>query len=88
MDKIKCLWRGIFNYGQSIEKPIYRAAYTKKQAWKLMCDILAKKHGVHPSHVYALFDGHKDNFEITVETAYREVEDNLEEPMKAIERRY
>ena len=72
--KIKKLWRGVFNYASSVEKPLYRYAYTEEQAWKVMCDFLAKKHGVHPSHVYGLFDGSKSNFEITIEVDFREGE--------------
>ena len=72
--KPKTLFRGVFSYARSVEEPIYRYAFTKKQAWKLMCDEIARRHEIHPSHVYALFDGSKSNFEITVEMEIRESE--------------
>ncbi len=71
---MKKLWRGFFNYSGAVEKPLYRYAHTKRQAWKIMCDSLAKKHGVHPSHVYGLFDGSRNNYEITIEIDFREGE--------------
>lgn len=72
MSKPKTLWRGVFNYGRSVERPMYRAAYSRRQAWKLMCDELAKKHGVEPRYVYSLFDGSKQNFEIEPEIIWDE----------------
>ena len=54
---------------------MYRQAFTKRQAWKLFCDIIAKRHEIHPSHVYALFDGSKRNFDITIETEFMEDND-------------
>ena len=72
--KCKTLYRGVFSYSRSVEKPIYRYAFTEKQAWRLMCDCLAKKHEVHPSHVLALFDGSKANFSIEIETEFHEKE--------------
>lgn len=70
--KEKTIYRGIFNYERSVEKPMYRYAYTEREAWKIMCDELAKRYNVHPSHVYAIFDGSKQNFEITVEIEFKE----------------
>ncbi len=72
--KPKTLWRGVFNYAQSVEKPLYRHAYTKKQAWKIMCDFLARKYGLHPSVIYNHFDGSKNNYELTIELEFREGE--------------
>ncbi len=73
---MKNLYRGSFSYASSVEKPLYRFALSKKQAWYLMCQAIAKKHEVRDSYVYGLFDGSRPNFEITVEMEYREGEDN------------
>ena len=75
MAKVKTLWRGVFCYNHFVEKPIYRQAFTKKQAWKIMCDYLAVKHEVHPRYVYAMFDGNRDNFSIEPETVWKELDD-------------
>ena len=70
----KTLWCGLFNYSCELER-IFAYAYTKEQARVIMCRRLAKKHEVHPSHVYALFDGSKQNYEITIEVDFREGEE-------------
>lgn len=62
----KIAYRGAFNYRQTAII-IYRSAFSKRQAWKLMCDELARRDGVHPSVVYNLFNGEKDNFTIEEE---------------------
>lgn len=55
------LFKGIFNY--SCEMVIkYTHAKTESSAKMRMINQLAKEHGVHPSHVYAIFDGSKDNY--------------------------
>ena len=71
--KMKHLWRGAFSYKCSMEPIMYRYAYTKRQAWKVMCDEIAKRNGVIPSYVYNLFDGSKPNFEIKIETEFKEI---------------
>ncbi len=71
--KLKTLFRGAFNFHQTA-KVLYAYAYTKRQAWAIMCQRLAKKDGVHPSAVYGIFDGSRDNYEITVEMEVRENE--------------
>ena len=71
---VKTLWRGAFNYARSMEPILYRYAYTKKQAWKIMCDAIAKRNDVPKSYVYGIFDGSKQNFEITIEMEVREDE--------------
>ncbi len=76
MVKVKSLYRGVFNYARSVERPIYRYAFTERQAWKLMCDEIARRHEIHPSYVYTLFDGSRGNFEITLEVDFREGEGN------------
>jgi hypothetical protein len=73
--RCKNLFRGVFNYARSVEPVMYRHAFTERQAWKLFCDEIAKRHEVHPSHVYALFDGSQRNHEITIETEFKEVDD-------------
>lgn len=70
--KQKTLWRGVFTYARFVEEPIYRAAHTKRQAWLVMCNYLAKKHGVCRSYVYNLFDGSQANFEIDKEIIWEE----------------
>ncbi len=75
--KIKSLWRGCFNFRQSV-KVMYAFAYTERQAWAVFCQRLAKRDGVHPSVVMGLFDGKRDNFEITVETEFKEDENDAD----------
>jgi hypothetical protein len=72
MVKPKQLWRGAFNYQRSMEPIMYRYAYTKRQAWKVMCDEIARRNDVPYSYVYSYFDGSKANFEITVEMEVKE----------------
>ncbi len=71
--KIKNCYRGAFNFHQTA-KVMYAYAYTERQAWAIFCQRLAKKDGVHPSVVYNLFDGSKDNHEITIEMEVKEDE--------------
>ena len=72
--KAKSLWRGAFNYRQTAVV-LYRYAHTERQAWLQMCRSLARKDGVPPSVVLCLFDGSRDNFEITIETEWKEDSD-------------
>jgi len=71
---LKNLFRGVFNYHQTAIV-LYRYANSKRQAWLVMCRFLAEKDGVHPSVVMGLFDGIQDNYEITIETEWKEAED-------------
>ena len=71
--KVKTLFRGAFNFHQTA-KVMYTYAYTERQAWAVFCQRLAKKDGVHPSAVYGIFDGSRDNYEITVELEVKEDE--------------
>ena len=41
---IKQLWRGVFNFQREVTV-LYAHAFTKRQAWLVMCKRLAKKHG-------------------------------------------
>lgn len=74
MEVVKQLWRGCFNYSRSVEV-LYAHAFSKEQARVVMCNRIARKHGVHPSATLSLFDGSKDNFEITIEREIKEDED-------------
>jgi hypothetical protein len=71
--KIKSLYRGAFNYAHAVEIE-YAYAYTANQAKAVICRRLAKKHGVGFLTVWQLFDGSRDNFEITIELEVREDE--------------
>lgn len=75
MEKIKNKYRGVFNYSREVYI-LYRYAFTEKQAWKLMCDEIARLHEVHPSHVFAMFDGSRDNFSIEVELEIKEIDED------------
>ena len=46
---------------------MYAYAYTKRQAWAIMCRRLAEKDGVGVLTVMSLFDGKSENYEITIE---------------------
>ena len=72
--KVKTLFRGAFNFHQTAIV-LYRYAHTERQAWLQMCRYLAEKDGVLPSVVLTLFDGSRDNFEITIETEWKEDSD-------------
>ncbi|MCR4307531.1 MAG: hypothetical protein NUV80_03150 [Candidatus Berkelbacteria bacterium] len=65
-NKIKQLWKGTFAYRQE-PHVLYRFAYTKRQAWAVMCRDLAKKQDVAPSVVMNYFNGETPNFEIKIE---------------------
>jgi len=67
----KHLWRGAFNYRQSAIV-LYTYAHTERQAWLVFCRRLAKKHDVSARTVMGLFDGTKDNYQITMEVEYRD----------------
>ncbi len=70
---IKQLWRCVFSYNCGLERE-FVYAYTNKQAKVLACRRLARKHGIHPSHVYALFDGSRANFSVEPEILFKEVD--------------
>jgi len=57
--KYKCC----FNYSHEIVV-LYEWAWSGRQAKNFAMRKLAKKHGVHPACLFALFDGSRDNFEI------------------------
>lgn len=64
---LKPIWRGTF-----AKKPMpitmYRAAYSKKQAWMNMCREIAKSQGVPDSVVMKHYDfDSEENFEIKIE---------------------
>lgn len=70
--RLKSLWCGVFNY--RLEVCIeYAYAYSKRQAWFIMCRRLAERHDVHPSVVMDLFDGSRDNYTIELEMEFNEV---------------
>ncbi len=64
------LWKGAFNYSRAI-LTVYSYATTEKGAKTKMINQIAKKHEVHPSHVFALFDGSKPNFKIEIDKVWR-----------------
>ncbi len=70
---MKNLYRGAFNRCQT-PLILYRQAYSYKQAWRLFCHEMAKKDSVDPHVVMGLFDGSRDNFDITIETEFKEIE--------------
>lgn len=72
--KVKSLWRGAFNFHQTA-RVMYTYAYTERQAWAIFCQRLAKKDKVHPSAVYGIFDGTRDNYEVKIETEFKEIEE-------------
>jgi hypothetical protein len=72
--RIKNLYRCMFNYSRELQI-LYRYAYTDRQAWLQCCRYLADKHGVHPSHVMALFNGDKNNFKFEIVMEMKEVEE-------------
>lgn len=72
--KIKNLYRGAFNFAHAVEFE-YAYAYTERQAKAIMCRRLANKHGVGFLTVWQLFDGSKNNFEITIEMEVTQIDE-------------
>jgi len=70
-DKCKQLFKGVFSYRCELQRE-YAYAFSKEQARVVMCRRLAKKHGVHQSVVLSMFNGERDNYQITIETEMRE----------------
>ena len=76
--KIKNLYIGRFNLKRlSYVERCY--AYSKKQAYFILCRRIAKKEGVDPNMVYNIFNGEKDNFRIELEIEFNELNENLKE---------
>ena len=67
----KHLWRGAFSYSHEAHI-LYTYAHTERQAWLIFCRRLAKKHDVSVQTVMGLFDGKKDNYQITTEVEYHD----------------
>jgi len=68
---IKNLYRGAFSYSHEAHI-LYTYAHTERQAWLIFCRRLAKKHDVSLQTVMGLFDGEKDNYQITMEVEYHD----------------
>jgi len=64
MSKCKSKYRGVFNYNRIVTVE-YAWAYTKTQAWSVICKRLADRDGVGFLSVMSKFNGKSDNYEIT-----------------------
>jgi len=64
----KQVYKCCFNYGHEIIIK-YAWAWSGRQAKNFAMRRLAKEHDVHPSHIFALFDGSKNNFSVEREVA-------------------
>ena len=71
MARLKNLYCGVFNYSRQVTI-LYAYAYSPVQAKEVFLRRLAKEHDVGVYWVRKLFDGEKNNFEITLETEFRE----------------
>lgn len=60
------LWKGVFIYSHEMAIK-YTHASSEKAAKMRMINQLAKDHGVHPSVVYGIFDGSKNNYRVEEE---------------------
>jgi hypothetical protein len=69
--KLKQLWKGLFSYRSELDVQ-YAYAYSKAQAKVMMLRRLAKKHEVSYQTVFGMFDGSKPNYQIIVETEFKE----------------
>lgn len=77
------LYRGAFNFHrQAIIE--YSWASSQRQAWLRMCRRIAKKDGVSAGTVMSLFDGSKNNYEITIEMEVKEVDAPMAENQKSM----
>jgi hypothetical protein len=70
--KYKNLWKGLFSYRSEMEVQ-YAYAYSKAQAKVMMLRRLANKHDVSYQAVFGMFDGSKPNYQIIIETEFKEV---------------
>ncbi|MDD5062068.1 MAG: hypothetical protein PHN44_07305 [Candidatus Marinimicrobia bacterium] len=64
-------YKGVFHFPHQMSV-IYRFAVSEKQAKARMLRALARRHGVAMKEVLKLFDGSKNNHEITIEMEIRE----------------
>lgn len=71
--RFKDVWCGLFNYNGRMFVE-YAYSYTEKQAKFVFCQRIAKKVGVHPGVVTNKFNGSIDNFKITKEIEFKEVD--------------
>jgi hypothetical protein len=76
MVAVKNLYKGLFSFRCELEIH-YAYAHSKEQAKTLMCRKIAKKHDVHPSVVFGMFDDSKPNYEITLEMEIKEDEKDV-----------
>jgi hypothetical protein len=74
MSKIKNRFVGVFNY-QRETHIFYCFASSEKQAKVLFIKRLAKKLDRSPWSLNGLYSGYSDNFKISLETAFEEVEE-------------
>ena len=62
----KIKYRGVFNMKHQVHI-LYTYATTERGAWRNFCKRLADKHLVDVYNVMNLFNGHHDNYSITIE---------------------
>lgn len=77
--KCKTLFRGVFNFKRELTV-VYRAAYTRRQAWLIFCRVIARKQEISIGMVMNMFpynDESVQNYQITVETEFREINEEL-----------
>mgnify|MGYP001593508551 CR=1 FL=1 len=67
----RLLFTGLFNFGREVEK-LWAYAYSGRQAKIYMMRQIAKKHSVIYSAVANIFNGDKDNFDISVDEKWKE----------------
>lgn len=74
----KKLYVGDFRYNRElVTKHVF--AFSGRQAKVLMMKQLAEDHGVNYSIVAGIFDGSKPNFDIKVDTKWREKHDKMQD---------
>ena len=72
--KVKHLWRGVFNLNRKV-RIMYAYAFTEKQAWMVFCKRVADKDGVSARQVMDYFSD-SEKYEISKEVEFKEEEND------------
>lgn len=69
--RVKHKYKGMFKLKRDL-LIMYCYAYTERQAWLNFCRRISNKHGVNIGSVMDVFNGERENYEITIEMEFVE----------------
>ena len=69
--RVKNHYKGMFRLTHEL-LVLYCYAYSKEQAWMIFCRRISDKHNVSLRTVMNYFNGHADNYEVTIKTEWEE----------------